>query len=214
MEELQEKLLPFLKEHAIAVVLGSVGILCLGYGLIMLSQPQSSETGTNFQPIQKKSTSVGIPVSPQSKQITIDIEGAVEKPGVYTLLANSRIQDALIVSGGLSQNADRQQVAQNLNLAAPLTDGAKIYIPAVGEQIMTSGNMSDNSTGSVQGAGSKMVNINQASESDLDGLPGVGPVTAQKIIDNRPYQNVQDLLDKKVVGQSVFSKIKGQVSVY
>src|SRR5476651_670872 len=93
-------------------------------------------------------------------------------------------------------------------------DGAKLYIPAVGEHVMTSGSALDSSTGIIQGNGTKTVNINQASESDRDALPGVGPVTAQKIIDKRPYQSVQELLDKKVVGQSVFLKIKDQVSVY
>src|SRR6266568_4600718 len=205
--ELQEKLLPFVKEHGIALLLGVVGLICLGYGLITLSQPQPSEGNNNFQPSQEKVSVMRTPLTPVPKQITIDIEGSVEKPGVYTLPAVSRTQDALIAAGGLSQNADRQQVAQHLNLAAPLTDGAKLYIPATGEQLVTSGNSSDSSSG-VSGSGSKIVNINQATESDLDALPGVGPVTAQKIIDNRPYQSVQDLLDKKAVGQSVFSKIK------
>lgn len=126
-----------------------------------------------------------------------------------------RIQDALIAGGGgLSENADRQQVAQNLNLAAPLTDVAKLYIPSVGEQMTGSSGMADSSSGDVEDSATRTVNINQASESELDALPGIGPMTAQKIISNRPYQNVQDLLDKKVLGQSVFSKIKDQVSVY
>ena len=211
--DLQEKLIPFVKEYGIALALGVVGLICLGYGMITLSQPQSSEATLPSQSAQTPSHSFSSADSPLTKKNTIDIEGAVEKPGVYTLPPNSRVQDALIASGGLSQSADRQQVAQNLNLAAPLTDGAKLYIPAVGEQMMTSGTTS-NSSGAVMGIGSKLVNINQASESDLDGLPGVGPVTAQKIIDNRPYQNVQELLDKKVVGQSIFTKIKDQVSVY
>jgi len=213
MDELQEKLLPFFKEHGVAVVLGAAGLLCLGYGLIAVNKPQDAKNN-DFQNLPEKQSSVRNPISPISKDITIDIEGAVEKPGVYALPANSRMQNALIAAGGLSQDADRHLVAQNLNLAAALTDGVKLYIPAVGEQIMTSGNTSSGTSGSVQGISSKMVNINQAAESDLDALPGVGPVTAQKIIDNRPYQNVQELLDKKVVGQSVFTKIKEQISVY
>ncbi len=71
-----------------------------------------------------------------------------------------------LAAGGLFQGADRQLVAQNLNLAAFLTDGAKLYIPAVGEQMMTFGNTSSGSTGSVQGSGKKLVNIIQASETN------------------------------------------------
>jgi competence protein ComEA len=211
--ELQEKLLPFIKEHGIALGLGMVGLICLGYGLVTLSQPKSEASDNAVLSTQEKVSTPRTFITPLPKQITIDIEGSVEKPGVYTVPANSRTQDALIAAGGLSQSADRQQVAQHLNLAAPLTDGAKLYIPALGEQMVASGNSSDSSTG-VSGSGSKIVNINQATESDLDALPGVGPVTAQKIIDNRPYQSVQELLDKKVVGQSVYGKIKDEVTVY
>jgi len=213
MDELVEKLLPFVREHAVALILAIVGIGCLGYGVVSMMQSQQTQAASSFQTIPTDSQ-VRPPISPVKKKITIDVEGAVEKPGVYTLPADSRIQNALIVSGGFSQSADRQLVAQNLNLAAPLTDGAKLYIPAVGEQMVTSGNGSITGSGNVQGSAAKMVNINQASESELDALPGVGPVTAQKIIDNRPYNSVQDLLDKKAVGQSVFAKIKDMVSVY
>lgn len=211
--DFKENVMPFLKEHALALTFGLIGLLCLGYGFISLSHPQQTQD-TQFQQLQNPSTSLKAPLSPVKKQITIDVEGAVEKPGVYKVSADARIQDALIAAGGLSQNADRHQVAQNLNLAAPLTDGSKLYIPAVGEQMTSPGDTSSNSSGTVQGASSGPININQASEEELDSLPGIGPVTAQKIISNRPYQNVEDLVNKKAVGASEFSKIKDQVSVY
>jgi len=209
--EVGERISSFLKEHAVAVVLVVVGVVCVGYGLISLSPKQSTANDSQFQSFASISPAK-IAVSPTIKQITVDIEGAVKKPGVYALAAASRIQDAILAAGGMSSSADRKIVAQNLNLAAPLTDGAKIYIPAVGEQMVTSNGVSDNSSGTV--AGSSTVNINQATEEELDALPGVGPVTAQKIIANRPYQSNDDLLNKKVVGQSEFTKIKDQVSVY
>lgn len=209
----KETLLPFLKEHSIALVFGVIGLICLSYGLISLSNPQASED-SQFQNLQNPSSDAKIPPSPVIKQITIDIEGAVEKPGVYKIPADSRIQDALIAAGGLSQSADRSQIAQNLNLASPLTDGAKLYIPAVGEQTTGSSSTLNSSSGIVQGASNGLVNINQASESELDALPGIGPVTAQKIISDRPYQSTQDILNKKAVGASEFTKIKDQISVY
>ena len=209
--ELREKLISFLKEHAVAVVLVFAGVLCVGYGAISLYPKQSTVSDSQFQSFASVSPAK-IAASPTIKQITVDIEGAVKKPGVYALSADSRIQDAILAAGGMSSAADRKIVAQNINLAAPLTDGAKLYIPAVGEQMVTSSGASDTSSGTV--AGSTTVNINQATEEQLDGLPGIGPVTAQKIIANRPYQNVDDLLNKKVVGQSEFTKIKDQVSAY
>ncbi len=204
----EEQIFPFIREHVIALLCAVIGLICIGYGVINLSYPQQ-KNDPQFPSIQPASA---VNVSPTPKQITIDIEGAVQKPGVYKISVDSRIQDALAAAGGLSQNADRQQVAQNLNLASPLTDGAKLYIPAVGEQMKTSGDASSNLSGTV--AGSSTVNINQASAEELDALPGIGPVTAQKIISNRPYQSAQDLLEKKVVGQSEFTKIKDEVSVY
>jgi len=93
-------------------------------------------------------------VSPVTKQITIDIEGTVEKPGVYKLPSDSRVQDALVQAGGLTQNANHQKVAQILNLAAPLTDSAKLYIPTVGEQYSASEGTTNSSSGNaVQGNG-------------------------------------------------------------
>lgn len=211
--EFEEKVLPFLKEHASALVLGLIGTLCVGYGLLSFSKPQPAPD-TQFQSFQNTPMPEKNTVSPIPKQITIDIEGAVIKPGVYQLPLASRMKDALVAAGGLSESADRKRVALEINLAQPLMDGAKLYIPVVGEQVMTSGMSSGNGTVGVQGSSTTLVNINQASESELDALPGVGPVTAQKIISGRPYQSAQELLDKKIVGQSVFTKIKDQISVY
>lgn len=205
----KESVLPFVKEHMVALGFGVIGLVCLGYGFFSL-RPQTPDP--QFQSLDAPATATKI-ATPIPKQITIDVEGAVAKPGVYKIAADSRIQDAIGAAGGLSTDADHQQVAQNLNLASPLTDGGKLYIPAVGEQMMTSG-MGSNGSSGTSVAGASTVNINQASEEALDALPGVGPVTAQKIIAGRPYQTVQDLLDKKVVGQSVFTKIKDQVTVY
>ena len=173
----EETILPFLKEHAVVLVLCTAGVICLGYGLFSISQQQGSSQDQQFQSFTSVSPKK-IVVSPTiAKQITIDVEGAVAKPGIHLLPQNSRVQDAILAAGGMSKKVDRKNVAQNLNLAAPLTDGAKLYIPAVGEQMTTSGSNSNNSSGTVQGAATKMVNINQATEADLDALPGVGLVT-------------------------------------
>ena len=216
---MDDRFVSFLKEHAMALLLAVAGVICLGYGLISLAQPQKADTGIQFQ--SGGSTSSGIKKDTSSaektKQITIDVEGAVQKPGVYKLPSTSRIKDALVIAGGLSKDADREKVAQNLNLAAPLTDSAKIYIPSVGEQMAGSGSTSESTSEkntSVLGSTTSVVNINQASQSEIESLPGIGPVTAQKIISNRPYQSVQELVDKKAVGASVFGKIKDLVSVY
>ncbi len=95
-------------------------------------------------------------------------------------------------------------------MAQKLSDGSKSYVPFAGEQ----GTVSQNS-GAVAGAktGAK-VNINTSSQAELEALPGIGPVTASNIISDRPYQKTEDLLNKKIVKQAVFEKIKDQLVVY
>ncbi|MBI4100829.1 ComEA family DNA-binding protein [Candidatus Microgenomates bacterium] len=143
-----------------------------------------------------------------AEKIKVDIEGAVVYPGVYELGPEARIQELLISAGGFTSSANREWAAKNLNLAAKLTDGAKIYVPQQGDAVQVSnsetmGNLSE-----------EKININNASLGVLDKLPGIGLVTAQKIIDGRPYQIIDDLRDKKVVSNSVFEKIKDQITVW
>ena len=102
--------------------------------------------------------------------------------------------------------ADPGFVTGSLNLSARLQDEQKIYIPFLGEahaQIST-----QPSTTSSNDSNSEQVSLNEASLSELDTLPGVGPATAQKIVDGRPYADVAELLEKKVVGASVYAEIQ------
>lgn len=148
-----------------------------------------------------------------TESIKAEIAGAVIKPGVYSFPSNGRIQDLLVISGGLSEEADRNWVAKHINLAARIIDGSKVYIPTKSETDTTSQNNT-----AIEGVSNvlsnNIVNINTASKAELDTLPGVGEITAEKIISNRPYQNINELLSKKAVGQSVFNKIKDQITVY
>lgn len=144
------------------------------------------------------------------KMISIDVSGAVNAPGVYQLKDDSRIEDAVMAAGGFAQDANKEYISKYLNMAQKVSDGSKVYVPVEGEQ--ASGLTG---TGAVTGAGTQTkVNINTATQAELEALPGVGPVTASKIISDRPYQVVEDLLSKKVLSQSVFSKIKDQLVVY
>lgn len=143
-----------------------------------------------------------------SQKIFVDVSGAVVAPGVYQLSAGDRLQNALVAAGGLAANADRVWVSQNLNLAAKISDGQKIYVPIASEKAASSSNPSNPSNPSA------LINLNTASSSQLDTLPGIGPATAAKIISNRPYTDTQELITKKVVSQKVFDQIKDKVSVY
>lgn len=146
----------------------------------------------------------------------VEIAGAVEKPGVYKLPLNSRVDDLLIVAGGLSATADRDWVSKNINRAAKLTDGQKVFIPD-----KQSGEASANKSGGYQNISTvlgdkntSLVNINTASAKELDSLPGIGQVYAQKIIEQRPYSTPEELVTKKVIPKSTYEKIKDRISVW
>lgn len=200
IEEIIENYLPKIREHILPLMLGLIGFVLLATGLI--SSLNSKPEEIIFKPANNNL------IQASTKKIFIDVSGAVIKPGVYSLNDGSRIQDALIAASGLSQNADRDWVSKNINLAQKLVDGSKIYVPKLGEEVT-----SIVLQGSSQIKGN-LININSATLQDLDTLPSIGVVTAQKIIDNRPYSSVNDLLSKKVVTQKVFDKLKDSISVY
>lgn len=208
---LQEKLEGIVKQYWLPLGIGILGLIFLGYGMISSSQ-KPQESSMTFEAGSEATASAEI----KTVSVVVDVSGAVYKPGVYTLSGEARVQDGLIAAGGMNDHADREKVAKSLNLAAKLTDGAKLYIPFVGDQMTASSlTISGGGTGeTVLGTQSGLININTASASELDTLKGVGSVTASKIIDNRPYGSVDELLSKKVVGQKVFSDIKEKVTVY
>jgi competence protein ComEA len=140
----------------------------------------------------------------------------VEKPGIYELPDSARLNDLLIKAGGISADADRDWVAKNFNLADKLVDGEKIYLPTISE-ISHFGDLGLSTSGQVAGTSAKVatpININTASASQLDTLYGVGEARAKSIIDGRPYQKIEDLVSRKIISQSIYDRIKEQITVY
>ena len=147
-------------------------------------------------------------VKNDTTEIVVEISGEVQKPGVYKLPSGSRIDDLLIASGGLSQNADRVVIAKNINRAAKLFDGQKLYIPRQGESNTSTSSITSNT--SIGG----QVNINTADAKTLDSLSGIGPVYAQNIIEHRPYSETKELVSKGAIPSNVYEKIKEKISCY
>lgn len=139
-------------------------------------------------------------------EIAVDIQGAVNKPDSYTLHAETRIKDVIALAGGLSPQADNEYVQKEINLSKKLSDEEKIFIPFKN----TSSTAMNSDTPK---SDSSKINLNQASAAQLQTLPGVGPATAQKIIDNRPYSIINEILIGKIVSQNVFEKIKDLISI-
>jgi competence protein ComEA len=205
---MKEKILEVLARYKIPIILGCAGAMLFVYGLISSSMIKPlNETLEFTSDIDQNRSEKGVK-SPQ--EIIVDVAGAVKKPGVYHVAEDARFVDAIHAAGGMTDDVDKDAVAKRLNLAAKLVDGSKIYIPPKGEiqQKVLSGQSE------VGSGASEQININTASENELDTLPGVGKVTAGKIINGRPYATTDELLSKKIVSKSVFEKIKEQVSAY
>lgn len=190
--------LSLVKKNYLAAVLAFLGLILIGFGLVEYArQPQQTEAVPNLEPI-----------SLDKKLLTIDVEGAVINPGIYKLPIEARVNDALVAASGFADDADADWVEKNLNLAEKILDGSKLYIPRKGESAPEVAQVSGSSSTTA------LININTASSKSLEALPGIGPVTAGKIIDGRPYAQVADLSTRKIVSSSVYSKIKDMVTVH
>ncbi|MFH1827081.1 MAG: helix-hairpin-helix domain-containing protein [bacterium] len=157
------------------------------------------------------------------QNIIVDVSGAINRPGIYELNNGSRINDAIQMAGGLSYEADKKYFYRNYNLSSYVYDQEKLYIPYYWE--ITSGIFIENprilnylsAIPTIQSVEPteliEKININEATIDELDELPGIGAITAQKIIQNRPYSAINDLLSKKIVNSGVFENIKSEISI-
>lgn len=151
--------------------------------------------------------------------LIIDVAGAVVDPGVYRLPPDARVADAIAIAGGYGPRVDARRVALELNLAAPLTDGQHLLVPSRDDVLPGGGASGTSGTGSSTGGGPTtggLIDLNRATAAELDSLPGIGPVTAAKIISSREaerFVKVEDLRDRKLVGQKTFDGLRDLVTV-
>jgi competence protein ComEA len=141
----------------------------------------------------------------QAPQIFVDVTGAVNTPGVYTLTASSRVIDAIKAAGGSAPGAD----LSTINLARVLADGEQIYVDAA----VTNSKGVRVSTTKRSGP----ININRATVGDFDSLDGIGPVIANRIVSYRkthgPFITVEDLQKVSGIGAAKFAQIKSKIRV-
>ena len=174
------------------------------------------------------------PKEEKSKKIIVHISGAVKQEGVVELEEESRIADAIEKVGGRKENAEIREI----NLAYKLEDGMKIYIPTkeeiknkesqevnqenehvyggTKENSSQVSNLQKNSE-SKETIRNKKVNINKASQEELDSLPGIGPSTADKILEYRKqngnFKSIEDIKEVSGIGESKFEKIRNMITV-
>ncbi len=150
--------------------------------------------------------------SDQVGELVVEVVGAVARPGVYHLAAGSRIGDAITAAGGFGPRVAADRVDAALNLAAPLHDGDRILVPSRDEPVSPA--PGGGGTGARASPG--LVDLNHATEAELDALPGIGPVTAAKIVAAReesPFKTVDELRSRGLVGQKTFDKLRPLITV-
>ncbi|MFA6981763.1 MAG: helix-hairpin-helix domain-containing protein [Patescibacteria group bacterium] len=173
--------------------------------------------GIYFDRKRREQSEVALEESPE-QDIFADISGAVSSPGVYKLPYGSRVTDLLRACGGALDNASVEWLSKNLNLSDKLQDSEKIYIPFDWEvqeytsyklvPLVATQKVGDTKATTNQDAASTLlVNVNTASQDELEELPGIGEVTAKRIIENRPYEDLSDLSEKASLSSSVAEKI-------
>ena len=156
----------------------------------------------------------------KNEKIMVHITGAVKNEGVVKLSENSRITDAIEASGGLTDDADMSKI----NLAYVLEDGIKIRIPSkndveevLNEQVTEDEQFVESIPESNTKSEKGMVNINKATQTELETLPGIGPSIALKIInyreENGKFSEIEDLKNVNGIGDSKFENIKNYISV-
>jgi len=184
----------------------------------------------NSQKSETQESSISQQTQPIQKTLIIHIAGSVKKPGTYELSLGSRLTDAVQKSGGLTEDADTAFFARNYNLARYIQDQEHIYIPSrddIFSGIITEPKRIVDLTSPAVIVSNELelvpqienevdetapISINTASIEELDQLPGVGRVTAGKIINGRPYQTMEELTQRKIVGASIYEKIKNMIT--
>lgn len=148
----------------------------------------------------------------EDNTITVYVSGEVNFPGLVELPSDSRIADAIKACGDFTPLADKAKI----NLAQKLTDGMQIQVSSKAPVINSNEQVNDtNSNSPNNNSSSNLININTATKEDLDTLPGIGPATAQKIIDYRQehgnFSSIEDIKNVKGIGEAKFSKMQDKI---
>jgi competence protein ComEA len=187
-----------------------------------LSLPMAPGAGSGGAGSTPAAGAVTVPVTPTAREadVVVAAAGAVARPGLYELPAGSRVADLVAAAGGMTADAD----ADRVNVAALLVDGQQIYIPRVGESPPAS--VAGGTGGDAGGAGGNPggsptsdhpLDLNRAGLAELDTLPGVGPATAQAIVDYREahggFRSVDELLEVRGIGDAKLAELRPLVRV-
>lgn len=155
------------------------------------------------------------------RTIYVDLSGAITRPHVYMVQEGTRLFQLIESAGGFSESCDTAFFARNYNMSIVLSDQMKIHVPSLLEtsnglitenrKVVSLSNRSQDQSEKSPDI-NKLVSINEASQADLESLPGIGSVTAKHIIATRPYDTIDQIVEKGVLKKALFDKIKDQIT--
>ncbi|HEL2593574.1 TPA: helix-hairpin-helix domain-containing protein [Streptococcus suis] len=209
-----------LKEYKWQIALPAVAGLLMAMFLIFSQSAKSDQTGlTDFPQTEQTSSSqeqteeTSTEESEELSQLVVDVKGAVVKPGLYTLEAGARVNDAVEAAGGLTSQAD----PKSINLAQKLSDEAVVYVASKDENISVVASTTASSAMSQEEKNTSLVNLNTATEADLQTISGIGAKRAADIIAYREanggFKSVDDLNNVSGIGDKTMESIRPYVTV-
>lgn len=209
-EPLQQILGTFVSRIGIARVLASaVGVVVTAVGVWWVVRVPPPPVETTL-PMATSATIATVPIMADDAVLVVHVAGEVTAPGVYELPAGARMVDALEAAGGPTRRADTNAI----NLATPLIDAQQVFVPRKGATVRRA---TESGASALDAAGDGTVNVNTASASALETLPGVGPQTAQAIIEHRtkngPFLSVDELLNVRGIGPAKLESMRTRVRV-
>lgn len=223
-QKITASLFALIKWFGVSRLVGSVVsvvlVACAGWWLVQVPPPPP-EAGLGFAPSLTSVPVVSKKIEVVPQFLTVHIAGAVKSPGVYRLRQGARVNDGVDAAGGATTTADLDSV----NLATLLNEGEQIYIPKRGEKPRTITTRPQLSVGDAVSDGvisggdvaTRLININLASATELEQLPGVGPATAKAIVAYREkygaFNTLEDLLKVRGIGPAKLSEILPRASV-
>ena len=182
-------------------------------GLVFTNQKSAQTENTDEWLLEMQSESECIFQEPEEQEPVfwvVDVKGAVTNPGIYEVAKNMRVQNAIDLAGGLLQNAE----TRHINFAQHVTDQMLLYIPVVGEEIVDIPYTQPNSP--VE-EGTSKININTATDLELQALPGIGEKKALQIInyrtENGSFSTIEELMEVSGIGQKTFDTLKESITV-
>lgn len=192
--------------QALQLLSGVVGLVGVAYGLQTLMVERAQLPVCSAEVLAE----MGEQNFLRQQKLTVEVAGAVARPGVWQVAVGARVAEAIEKAGGFSAQADRTFATQGLNLARYLEDGEKIYIPFAGEVGSKSSQPGEAIASESAPSG---ISINSASDKELQTLPGIGQARATAIIENRPYGSIDELVSKGAVGEIILNNIRAQIQL-